>query len=285
MYYRQMQHAQAQAQAQVHQQALMAAAPRPAGPQKRRAGQMMAGANPARMSQATSANAVAGNPAILPNPAAAPAKKKKKKATFPKRPESLFLIFARKHRPRLRQEQPDLSFSDMSKLLGKLWRAAGDEEKEEVAAVHALQRRRFENDVQRLMLLHSHKAYIREGGNAGGVEGQNRPGRLANDGSDAPGGAFPGVAALKRPKRPTTAYLYFTQKGREKLRKENPDLSFSDMGRGLGELWRSLSAEEKAPYYEMHKADRERYEKEEAEWKRTLLAAGANEEGAGFFFE
>lgn len=244
----------------------------------------------ARMPQAAAVAAVAGDPAAAPPPAK---KKKKKKAAFPKRPESLFLIFARKHRPRLRQEQPGLSFSDMSKLLGKLWRAASDEEKEEVAAVHALQRRRFENDVQRLMLLHSHKMYTREGVEAG--SGENRPGHPANNATTLGGGggggagAITGVTALKRPKRPTTAYLYFTQHGREKLRKENPDLSFSDMGRGLGELWRSLSAEEKAPYYDMHKADRERYEKEEAEWKRTLLAAGANEEeeesATGLYFD
>jgi hypothetical protein len=45
-----------------------------------------------------------------------------------------------------------------------------------------------------------------------------------------------------------TGYLRFCQEMRPVLRKADPDISFCDMGKRLGEEWRALSDEEKETY-------------------------------------
>ena len=56
-------------------------------------------------------------------PAAAPAPQK------PKKPLSGFLLFSRLMRPKVRADDPGISFADMSKRLGELWRGLSDAEK------------------------------------------------------------------------------------------------------------------------------------------------------------
>ena len=58
-----------------------------------------------------------------PAPAAAPAPQK------PKKPLSGFLLFSRMMRPKVRADDPGISFADMSKRLGELWRGLSDAEK------------------------------------------------------------------------------------------------------------------------------------------------------------
>ena len=58
-----------------------------------------------------------------PAPAAAPAPQK------PKKPLSGFLLFSREMRPKVRADDPGISFADMSKRLGELWRGLSDAEK------------------------------------------------------------------------------------------------------------------------------------------------------------
>ena len=56
-------------------------------------------------------------------PATAPAPQK------PKKPLSGFLLFSREMRPKVRADDPGISFADMSKRLGELWRGLSDAEK------------------------------------------------------------------------------------------------------------------------------------------------------------
>jgi inosine/xanthosine triphosphatase len=56
-------------------------------------------------------------------PAAAPPPQK------PKKPLSGFLLFSREMRPKVRADDPGISFADMSKRLGELWRGLSDAEK------------------------------------------------------------------------------------------------------------------------------------------------------------
>jgi hypothetical protein len=44
-------------------------------------------------------------------------------------------------------------------------------------------------------------------------------------------------------------YLLFCEEMRPELRDENPDISFEDMGRRLGEMWRKLTPSERNSYY------------------------------------
>ena len=49
-------------------------------------------------------------------------------------------------------------------------------------------------------------------------------------------------------KRQPNAYMIFVKKMRPKIVKENPDMSFTEIGKRLGEMWRALSDDEKKKY-------------------------------------
>ena len=66
------------------------------------------------------------------------------------------------------------------------------------------------------------------------------------------------------PKRPLSAYMFFSQDWRERVKAENPDAGFGDVGRLLGTKWKEMSEDEKKPYIEMANKDKERAETEKA---------------------
>ncbi|KAI8375027.1 high mobility group box domain-containing protein [Choanephora cucurbitarum] len=69
------------------------------------------------------------------------------------------------------------------------------------------------------------------------------------------------------PKRSLSAYMFFSQEWRDTIKKENPEASFGQIGKLLGEKWKSMDDEEKKPYIEMAEADKKRYESEKASAK------------------
>ena len=66
--------------------------------------------------------------------------------------------------------------------------------------------------------------------------------------------------AAKVPGAPkaTNAWMMFSAEQRPVLKAENPDLTFSDMGKALGEKWRGMTEEEQAKYKEMAGEENER---------------------------
>ena len=66
----------------------------------------------------------------------------------------------------------------------------------------------------------------------------------------------------KAPKRARGPYVYFTMDERPKLKDENPDLKFTEIGHALGERWRALSAEDKKKYEEKANDDKKRHSDE-----------------------
>ncbi|OGM42139.1 non-histone chromosomal protein 6 [Aspergillus bombycis] len=68
------------------------------------------------------------------------------------------------------------------------------------------------------------------------------------------------------PKRGLSAYMFFANDNREKVREENPGISFGQVGKMLGEKWKALSDTERRPYEEKAAADKKRYEDEKASY-------------------
>ena len=66
------------------------------------------------------------------------------------------------------------------------------------------------------------------------------------------------------PKRPLSAYMFFSQDWRERVKAENPDAGFGDVGHLLGTKWKEMNEDEKKPYIEMANKDKERAETEKA---------------------
>lgn len=70
------------------------------------------------------------------------------------------------------------------------------------------------------------------------------------------------------PKRPMSAFLYFSQDKRRQIKEENPTIRNTEVSRILGELWRNASEEEKRPHVEKEKEEREKYKVAIADWRK-----------------
>ncbi|KAG0252522.1 Non-histone chromosomal protein 6 [Mortierella polycephala] len=71
------------------------------------------------------------------------------------------------------------------------------------------------------------------------------------------------------PKNPMSAYLLFCEEWREKVKAQNPDASFGEIGRLLGEKWRSYSADQKGPYVAKHEKAKAKYVVDKAAYESS----------------
>ncbi|KAJ5211631.1 Non-histone chromosomal protein 6 [Penicillium cinerascens] len=76
------------------------------------------------------------------------------------------------------------------------------------------------------------------------------------------------------PKRGLSAYMFFANDNRDKVREENPGISFGQVGKKLGDKWKALTESERKPYDEKAATDKKRYEEEKAKYQ----AGGDDEE-------
>ncbi|KAH7400570.1 nucleosome binding protein [Phaeosphaeria sp. MPI-PUGE-AT-0046c] len=75
------------------------------------------------------------------------------------------------------------------------------------------------------------------------------------------------------PKRGLSAYMFFANEQRDKVREDNPGIKFGEVGKQLGEKWKALSEKQRIPYEAKASADKKRYEEEKAAYQ-----AGEEEE-------
>ncbi|KAJ1818399.1 Non-histone chromosomal protein 6 [Coemansia sp. S610] len=66
------------------------------------------------------------------------------------------------------------------------------------------------------------------------------------------------------PKRALSAYMFFSKAMRKTVQDENPDVSFGQIGKILGDKWKGLSEAAKAPYNAESEKDKIRYANEKA---------------------
>ena len=75
------------------------------------------------------------------------------------------------------------------------------------------------------------------------------------------------VSDPNKPKKGNTAWIFFTNDMREKVKADNPDAKTTDLTKIMSPMWKALSPEDKKPYEDKAKADKERYEKEMENYK------------------
>eukprot|EP00456_Euglypha_rotunda_P035166 TRINITY_DN2710_c0_g1_i9.p1 TRINITY_DN2710_c0_g1~~TRINITY_DN2710_c0_g1_i9.p1 ORF type:complete len:178 (-),score=55.68 TRINITY_DN2710_c0_g1_i9:22-555(-) len=64
------------------------------------------------------------------------------------------------------------------------------------------------------------------------------------------------------PKKALTAWMYYGQERRPKLKAKHPDMKQSEILQIMGKEWKELSKDEKKPFDEQAAKDKKRYEKE-----------------------
>mmetsp|Transcript_4974 Transcript_4974/g.10722 ORF Transcript_4974/g.10722 Transcript_4974/m.10722 type:complete len:694 (-) Transcript_4974:634-2715(-) len=81
------------------------------------------------------------------------------------------------------------------------------------------------------------------------------------------------------PKKGLSAFMYFSNEMRNKVKEENPGIAFGEVGKLLGERWKALPAEQKVKFEQMAEKDKERYTREMAAYKAGSGGAAAEDEG------
>jgi hypothetical protein len=70
--------------------------------------------------------------------------------------------------------------------------------------------------------------------------------------------------------RGRSAFLFFTQTKRSELQAANPTMKNTEVSRLLGDMWRKMTPEEKAPHLEFEMKARGDYQVALAEWKKQV---------------
>lgn len=171
-----------------------------------------------------------------------PAKKAK---TGPKKPLSAFMYFSQERRATVRLENPNIGFGEVAKKLGLIWQNMTDRAKMRYLALSEQDKVRYKDQMaleresqakQALVAVHTERT----------------------------------VAPSKKkkktgPKQPMSAFMYFCQRNRAAVKQQNPGLSFGEVARALGQLWKNMSENNKMEYVSLADEDKMRYRRELAE--------------------
>jgi len=155
----------------------------------------------------------------------------------PKRFKSSYILFFMEKQEKIKSELPEGSLvGDVSKKSSELWKKLSTDER-------ALWDARAEKDKQRFM--NEKAAYTGP---------WQIPWKRAKKDPSAP-------------KRPMSAFLYFSQDRRGQLKVKNPAMRNTEISSILGKLWRDATDEERRPYVDRELCDRNKYKTVLATWK------------------
>ncbi|CAN6340845.1 unnamed protein product [Urochloa humidicola] len=73
------------------------------------------------------------------------------------------------------------------------------------------------------------------------------------------------------PKRAIVPFMYFSMAERVNTKNSNPELTTKEIAKKLGERWQKMTAEERQPYVEQSRVDKQRYEEESATYRGAAL--------------
>ena len=82
------------------------------------------------------------------------------------------------------------------------------------------------------------------------------------------------------PKRPLTGFQMYLREMREKMKKENPKLVMAEFMKMVSVEWTRMSQDEKKRYERLVEKDRQRYDEEFLEYKKTLMQEQEKEESS-----
>lgn len=187
--------------------------------------------------------------------------KRKKDPNAPKRGLTAYNFFCREMREKVKEENPDASFGDLSRIVGGKYKSLSEEELKKWNAKAKLDQVRYKEEM---------KDYVPAKNTSSGKK--SKP-----------------IKDKNAPKKNLTSYLLFAGVNREKIKQKNPDLSFADLSRSVGQQFKSLSAEDREKWNARAEKDKERYTQEMKEYQKkkaaetaaTAAASSSEEESDG----
>jgi len=168
-------------------------------------------------------------------------KKRKKDKNAPRKPNTAYTCFQKIFYKEMKAENPDVSFAEISKLVGAKWKNTSEEEKKEFEKQSEEDKVRYNNEMANYIAPPPSDEDEPEG---------KKKKRDPN-----------------KPKHPKSAYLFFCDEMRKEIKAETPDITFSNSGKELGKRYAELSAEERKKYDDLSTEDKLRYGEEMAVYR------------------
>eukprot|EP00467_Chlorarachnion_reptans_P007869 CAMPEP_0114505740 /NCGR_PEP_ID=MMETSP0109-20121206/11022_1 /TAXON_ID=29199 /ORGANISM="Chlorarachnion reptans, Strain CCCM449" /LENGTH=819 /DNA_ID=CAMNT_0001684215 /DNA_START=201 /DNA_END=2660 /DNA_ORIENTATION=+ len=178
------------------------------------------------------------------NPGEAGSKRKRKDKNAPKRAKSAFMLFVQKRRKTVKEENPNLKFGEISKLMGEKWKELPDDEKKEF--LNAAKNDKIRAEKEKEKYDEEHK----------------------DDDDDSPKRKKKRKKAPGEPKRPLSAYMFFAKNNRASIVGENPGKQPKEIMSLVAEKWRALDDDDKKEFNDLAKKDKTRYKEEMAAFKK-----------------
>jgi structure-specific recognition protein 1 len=168
--------------------------------------------------------------------------KKGKDPNAPKRAMTAFMYYSNAMRSAIKEDNPDLAFGDIAKLIGKKYKELQGDEKAKYDDMAAKDKVRYKN----------------------AMSNYTPPSDDSDDSDDERSTKSKGKKKKAKkdpnaPKRALTAFMYFSNDMRPKIKDDNPDLAFGDIAKLVGKKYKELQGDEKAKYDEMAAKDKVRY--------------------------
>lgn len=165
-------------------------------------------------------------------------KKKKSKKNGPKRGRTAYIFFCTDHRPRIKEENPEMNTKEVTSQLGVHWKALPDKERKHYVNLAEKDKARYEKEKSEWV--HKDEAIDEDDGNSS----KKREKREKRERRERRG------KSKKSKKEKKAGYFLFCQEERGELKEYNPELSDRQITKKLGAAWKALSSEEQAEYNE-----------------------------------
>lgn len=166
------------------------------------------------------------------------------------RPPNAYLLFNKKMRRILKEQDPKIKVGEISKQIADRWKKITKEEKE----TFVIEANRLKEEQRALhpnsMYIRRSKAELKEAGKS--TEDNDKRHKRNKKKTKSPG----------IPKHPLSAYMWYLNQVRPKTMKMFPRSNVGQISKYCAEKWHTMSEEERAPWKSKAQVDKERYARE-----------------------
>jgi len=189
----------------------------------------------------------------------APPAKTKKDPNAPKKAMTAFMYFSTGIRPEVKEENPELSFGDIAKTIGKRFKSLTSEEKQKWEAMAQVDKKRYVKAME---------SYTPP------------PKDLSSSSPKGKKGAGKKKKDPNAPKRPMTSYMLLSVAIRPTLKEENPDASFGELAKLVSARYKAMTPEEIEKWNKKAAIAKEKYQVEMKKYKEKQQQAAVKEESS-----
>ena len=168
-------------------------------------------------------------------------RKQRKAPDAPKKALTPYIIFSKEIRPRIKASvEQGTKVTEIVRIIAEKWAAMTDEEKAPYVKLAEEDKLRYSRE----MNAYDGPLHVPVAKKRGH---QNK----------APGA----------PKRAMSPFLFFSNEKRGQIQAANPNMKITEVSAKLGEIWRDMTDEEKEPYVQKSREDRNRYHAQQDEFR------------------